>query len=238
MGRLTSLGVVLVAVLMASIAYGVPGDSWSLQGDFAKHASGNPATINRPTGGSASWGYYHERTILMGPVTDNFQSELPTNTGWTTTGGWAHTSMNKMSQSSADAGKNTNWLAGEVGGHSSTSYGVGTKWTTNTGGTFRVDVTGFHARKVNPNFDQELRLTSPSGLETWAISRLDNNGSANAVAATREFTLNSGDALWLEMKGPTWFGMTMDVTEIPEPSSLLLLGFAALGMCGRGLRRG
>jgi hypothetical protein len=210
------LMVVFVAALLTSSAYGAPGDVWDLQGDFSE--LDNPGTVTHPSGSSASWDYTHERMTLFGPVLDNFPSELPANFGWTTndTPGHAHTSMNLFSESSADAGKSTNWLAGEVGGHSSTSYGVGAKWTTHNGGTFQVDVTGFHARRVNHLWDQELRLTDPGGLETWPISQHDNNGSANAVSASRVFTLIPNDVLRLEIKGPTWFGMTMRITELAQ----------------------
>ena len=224
----------LVSVLMTCSAYGVPGDQWDLQGDFSTWASGNPHTVARPSGASAIWDYTHERVTLLGPVTDNFQSELPKNIGWTTTGGWAHTSMNLFSQSSADAGKGTNWQVGDVGGHSSTSFGVGAKWTSVTGGQFQVDVTGYTARLVNANLDQELRLTGPAGgVETWFVSHITNNGNANAVSATRNFTLNPGEVLRLEMKGSDWFGMTMHITEIPEPATMTLLSLGGLALLRR-----
>jgi hypothetical protein len=208
----TKFNVLLVTALMTSSAYGVPGDVWDLQGDFSELS--NPSTVTQPSGDSASWLFTHERVPLLGPVVDNFPSEMPGNFGWTINGGSLAISMTLFEESSAAAGVGTNWLAGEVGGHSSTSFGVGTTWTSIDGGRFQVDFSAFLARGV-PNQTQQLRLSSPNGgLETFVIDQFANISSANAVSDTRTFTLFPNESLSLEMKGSDWFGMTMHITEL------------------------
>jgi hypothetical protein len=234
MRKLTSFGVVLVAVLMTSSAYGAPGDEWDLQADFATFASGNPRSITRlPSADTGIWRHTHEGATLTGPITNNFQTAYPANVGWHR----AADPSQCMCLFSADSTHTTNFLTGEVGGHSSTGLGVGTTWTSVDGGQFQVDFSGFLSRLV-PNQSQALLLTSPGGVESFPIDQTGNVSSANAFSDTRTFTLNPNESISLTMKGSDFFGMTMHIEQVPEPSSLLLLGLAALGMCGRQFRRG
>ena len=126
---------------------------WDLADDWSTNLNPNPVA-------HASWTYRTGAATYSGSLVNNFPGELPPNTGWTLTGENAHISLNKFT---ADAESlTTNFKAGEIGGHAPT----GATWTTLTGGTFRIDYSGFMGR-IKPLKDASERFQKiPVGVFT------------------------------------------------------------------------
>ena len=217
--------VVCAVALMMHRAYGGIGDSWSLSGDMQNVSNPGP-TVNGGT-----WSYHMlpgqlYATAVSDPVTQ-CNPEVP-DAGI----GWVHAPENyvMLVKFSVDANPvppwgtgddKTNFLAGQVGGHSPT----GATWETDHAGLFKIDYLGYNAR------DQRTAAPWEAGRSTYLVLNLAGmemdrkvitggieDGYANAYTASVTMDLLPGDQVSLHheaMSDHDWVGMDMMITEIP-----------------------
>ena len=234
--------VVCAVALMMHSAYGGIGDSWSLSGDMQNVSNPGP-TVNGGT-----WSYHMlpgqlYATAVSDPVTQ-CNPEVP-DAGI----GWVHAPENyvMLVKFSVDANPvppwgtgddKTNFLAGQVGGHSPT----GATWETDHAGLFKIDYLGYNAR------DQRTASLGEAGRRTYLVLNvagveLDRqmitggieDGYANAYTASVTIDLLPGDQVSLyqttePLNDHDWVGMDMMITEIPEPMTLSLLGLGGVAL--------
>jgi len=236
------------ALLLGEKAAATPLDVWSLSGDFANATNpGSAIDPGAPGGGTGAWSYVSDtlgtafpQAIASNPSTEA-NAELPTSgIGWTLTGG-SHISISLFS--SGD-GTKTNFVAGDVGGH--TPYGA--RWTTDHAGTFLLEWLGYNGRDQSSAVGSEAgRVTTltvqivggggPLGLGAKNLTGGVEDGSANAYTDSALVTLNAGDIVQIFMTGNDWSGMDLEVTEMPEASLPILAGTAGLALLGARRRR-
>ena len=217
--------VVCAVALMMHGAYGEIGDSWSLSGDMQNVSNPGP-TVNGGT-----WSYHMlpgqlYAIAVSDPVTQ-CNPEVP-DAGI----GWVHESENyvMLVKFSVDANPvppwgtgddKTNFLAGQVGGHSPT----GATWETDHAGSFEIDYLGYNAR------DQRTASLGEAGRRTFLVLNVAGvemdrkmitggieDGYANAYTASVTIDLLPGDQVSLHheaMSDHDWVGMDMMITEIP-----------------------
>jgi hypothetical protein len=223
--------VVCAVALMMHSAYG-GGDSWSLSGDMQN--VGNPG----PTVNGGTWSYHMlpgqlYATAVSDPVTQ-CNPEVP-NAGI----GWVDAPENyvMLVKFSVDANPvppwgtgddKTNFLAGQVGGHSPT----GATWETDHAGSFQIDYLGYNAR------DQRTASVGEAGRRTFLVLNVAGvemdrrmitggieDGYANAYTASVTIDLLPGDQVSLyqttePLNDHDWVGMDMMITEIPAYGDL------------------
>lgn len=219
--------VVCAVTLMMHSAYGEIGDSWSLSGDMQNVSNPGP-TVNGGT-----WSYHMlpgqlYATAVSDPVTQ-CNPEVP-DAGI----GWVHAPENyvMLVKFSVDANPvppwgtgddKTNFLAGQVGGHSPT----GATWETDHAGLFKIDYLGYNAR------DQRTAAPWEAGRSTFLVLNVAGvemdrkmitggieDGYANAYTASVTIDLLPGDQVSLyqttePLNDHDWVGMDMMITEIP-----------------------
>ena len=222
MGKSVLLLFAYLILINVSIA---TGQVWDLADDWSIIA--NPHDIN-----GATWDYQYRTPTHADPLITyggyrlnnrapgggGVHTDLPPNHAWTPTGAESYISLCKFTQ---DAGPTdeTVFKTDEIGGHSIT----GATWTTLTGGTFRIDFSGYNARRVSasPLRIQVLRLIEPDGtMQTWEIHPNTHKGSENALEKSATFTMNPGQQVTVEIiphgADGDWVGMTMTVTDLGE----------------------
>ena len=228
-----SLSVLVLTLVFTSGVYGVPGDVWDLADDFTISA-GNPHV-----GNGATWDYQYRTSSGAGPTSfagtrvnnrapggGGAKTDMPPNIAWVRDASGAEDAISLM-KFSADAGPTdlTVYKAGEIGGHAIT----GAQWFAPADGEFQIDFSGFHARRVSIGRDLVLRIVRPDNTTgTWTIDDITNVGSANAVAPPPEtFTMTAGQQVTVEIipiATGDFGGLSMTITEIPEPATVALLG--------------
>jgi hypothetical protein len=220
----------------------VEAQTWNLADDVVAGGTNPAAAI-----GDGQWSYYSSGALLTGSTTPansatSLNHEVPNEAT-----GWYNPGANHIMAVRFEIGANpvaplgtgddkTNFLAGEFGGHADTRA----RWTSLTGGIFRLDYLGFNARNqetANPNETGRQttflveHLNGTGGLVNTLASRNIvggvENGSANAYTGTSLVTLAAGESIQVGHGGGEWVGYDLTVTRIPEPSSVLL---ASLGI--------
>lgn len=241
----------LAAAGGAQVAFGAPGDAWSLSGDMQVASNPSPPIDpGLPGGGTGTWTYFHDGGNFVTSTTNvpaDANPELPNGgMGWVLTGA-NHISLIKFSVDAnpipptGTGDDKTNFLIGDVGGHAS----IGASWTTDHAGTFLAQWFGYNGRDqrtASPNEQGRattLRMTSPGGdLDVqMLVGGGGFDGSANAYTKSAVLTLAAGDVLRLGQEGGEWCGLDLRVTEIPEPSSCALLAIGGAVLAVRQARR-
>lgn len=225
----------LAVVLMTGIAYGEPGDVWSLSGDMQN--SINPSGTIDPGvvgGGGATWAYrttspaetsLSKAAIIGGNVSPDAPSA---GVGWGHPFGGFDVEANKIMvvKFSVDADPNTPtiYTAGSVGGHTP----VQITWTTDHDGFFDVSVLGYNA--ANPVIGigtTQMILLVKGVLVVNAPLDASVNGIANALVedATTKPELKNvallvGETIKLDVSSnfsADWAGFDLTITEVIEP---------------------
>lgn len=212
---------------------------WNLADDMVAGGT-NPAV---PIG-SGQWSYYSGGALLTGATTPatsagDLNAEVPDQaTGWYNPG--ANHIMAARFEVAANpvaphgtGNDKTNFLAGEFGGHADTRA----RWKSLTGGIFRIDYLGFNGRNqdtANPNEKGRTtqflveHLNAAGGLintiASQAIVGGVQNGSASAYTGFSIVNLAVGESIQVGHSGGEWVGYDLSVRQIPEPTSLLLVG--------------
>ena len=212
---------------------------WDLANDFSI-SNGNSHDVN-----GATWDYQYRTSTSASPTTfagtrannrapggGGTKMDLPPNEAWVRNASGAEDAIS-LNKFSADAGPNdlTVYKAGEIGGHSTT----GAQWFAPSDGEYQVDFSGFHARRVSIGRNQVLRIVRPDNSQgTWTINAVNNVGSANAVVKSETFNMNAGQQVTVEIvpSGPhgDFVGMSMTITQIPEPSTFVHIGLSGLAV--------
>lgn len=226
----------LIVVLSACTAFAAVGDIWSLSGDMT--VAGNPTPSIDPPGSvetdSAFWIYhsgnpdapygYSVDGDLVGPPAEA-NGEVPdAGFGWLPSQG-NHIMLIKFT---VDADPNngadkTNFVAGDVGGHSVT----GATWQTDHAGIFQIDYLGYNGRNQAIAVGNELGRTTTlnltaagNSLDTKVITGGIEDGSANAYTNTKFVGLDAGDRITLQHNDGEWCGLDMTITEVAPDSTL------------------
>jgi hypothetical protein len=212
---------------------------WDLANDFSI-SNGNSHDVN-----GATWDYQYRTSTSASPTTfagtrvnnrapggGGTKMDLPPNEAWVRNASGAEDAIS-LNKFSADAGPNdlTVYKAGEIGGHSTT----GVQWFAPSDGEYQVDFSGFHARRVSIGRNQVLRIVRPDNSQgTWTINAVNNVGSANAVVKSETFNMNAGQQVTVEIvpSGPhgDFSGLSMTITQIPEPSTFVIIGLSGLAV--------
>ena len=196
--------------------------TWDLLSDFTISANPTPS-IDGGNGHLATWTYHSGGQTYTrsyeGPQA-NANGEMPSQgIGWSGESA-THISLNRFD--SADATK-TNYGPDEVGGHAST----GATWTTQTGGTFRIDYSGYNARiqaLADPENEADRQTTLEyidpvNGVITRDLRGSTNEGVANAVVPGPVYvSLLPGQSVTVQQGGSDWVGITFTVTEVSQVS--------------------
>jgi len=218
------------------VAQATPFDVWSLSGDFSN--ASNPGAAIDPGalgGGTGSWSYFSggpalfPEAILSNPAAEA-NGELPTSgIGWTLSGG-SHVSMSLFSSSD---GSKTNFVAGDVGGHGPTTA----RWTTDHAATFMIEwlayngrdqstASGSEAGRVGTLIVNVFDTSVVATLDTMTITGGVQDGSALAYNNSAIVSLSAGQSIQVFMSVNDWAGMDLTITELPEPSTGVLLGLS------------
>ena len=197
------------------------GDVWELTSDFQN--SSNPGGWIDPGsagGGAAKWEYFgnpatYNKPILSNPAVE-CNNELPTSgIGWTYEPSGSHLSLCKFN---AANGSNTNYQIGDIGGHSP----LGVKWTTDHQGWFKIDASGYHARKTPDGRVDNLLIKAPDE-SILASAPIDDSysGSANAHYLDAQYVhLNPDEFITVEFQGEDWVGLTVRVEEVDNNAEI------------------
>ncbi len=241
------LSLVVLVSFVASSALAAPGDSWSLAGDFSI-TNGNPNQV-----GDGAWEYHTGAgpKLMDESVTDHYIAEVPPNTAWHHSDDQPWVNIAKATADwdsftatgcAPDAGVG-NWcprmLTGDVGGHG--DYSV---WFTNkSGGPADYDIswTAYDLRHNGQgnNSNSTFTVDAPAGnLTTDLISSIANDridgtlisGSATGV------TLADGESIKARIQ-QDWSGLTLEINQVPEPTSLVLLLLGGFGLAWSARRR-
>lgn len=221
----------LAVVLMTGVAYGTPGDVWSLSGDMQTVSNPSPAIDPGVVGGgTGTWDYkffeaaavpvLYLDAVIGGPL----HVELPAaGDGWTRDNA-SHLALVKFSTAAdltgATGGDKTNYVIGDVGGHT----GVVATWTSSAGGFFSIDYLGYNGRNQataagNEQGRQTVLSLTAAGLPKGAqiITGGIHDGSATAFHGdTVIVQLAPGETIELKHEGIEWAGMDITITEVVE----------------------
>jgi len=232
-----------VAMAVVSTA-GIAVADWSLSGDM--QATSNPS----PDINGATWTYICGGgacgTAVSGDISSAVNLELP-NEGI----GWAHapghhqvvvkyTIDNVPVGSAEGADDKTNFMAGQVGGHSA----LGATWTSTTAsGTYNVSWLGYNARTQDGSWvhNHERGRSGPltikhndTVIDQVTLTGGVQDGYANAHTGSATLNIAAGDTISAHIGGGEWFGLDLSIA-VPEPTSaiLVLTGLAMLGLVRR-----
>ena len=232
-----------VAMAVVSTA-GIAVADWSLSGDM--QAVSNPS----PDINGATWTYICGGgpcgTAVSGDISSAVNLELP-NEGI----GWAHApghhqvvvkyTIDNIPVGSAEgADDKTNFLAGNVGGHSA----LGATWTSSTAsGAYNVSWLGYNARNQHGEWvhNHEKGRSGPfvikhndTVIDQVTLTGGVEDGYDNAYTGSATLNISAGDTISASIGGGEWFGLDLSIA-VPEPTSaiLVLTGLAMLGLVRR-----
>ena len=219
-------GVVILIGLIAVLSVPQPAIAqlaWDLADDFSI-SNGNPHDVI-----GATWDYQYRTSTSASPTTfagtrvnnrapggGGTKWDLPPNEAWVRNASGAEDAIS-LNKFSADAGPNdlTVYKAGEIGGHSTT----GAQWFAPSDGDYKVEFSGFYARREPIGRDQVLRIVRPDNSQgSWTIDEIDNNGSENAVEICEVLSMTTGQQVTVEVipqgSDGDFVGMSMTISEI------------------------
>ena len=237
------LSLVVLVSFVASPALAAPGDSWSLSGDFSI-TNGNPNQV-----GDGSW-EYHTGTgdnLMDLADTDWYVAENPPNIGWhhsTQTGNpWVHVVKATDDYTNHNpAGCTTGCPqlnAGDVGGHG--TFAVYFRNRSGSPATYNLSASGYNTRNDEQNMHRsgnlDITWTGGSLNLNMAGDANDNINGTRATGSASAITLADGGAIKAVMNYNDWSGLTLDVNQVPEPTSVLLMLVGGLGLMWSAGRR-
>lgn len=236
----------LAVVLLTGVAYGDPGDVWSLSGDM--QAVSNPSPAIDPGalgGGTATWTYTSDGAILPSQIVFGLTVDPAApdaGVGWGTANAVFLPSDRKFivarfsvdsDPNSAD-GDTTNYVIGDVGGFSP----IEVTWTTNHTGFFDIEAIGYNATNQligTPGLQSQFVVVVDGLLaENRPLTGGVEDGSANAyvinavVEAAKvlgnpenfeNVFLEAGDQVKVQIgnvPAGDWVGFDLTITEVPE----------------------
>ena len=232
-----------VAMAVVSTA-GIAVAGWSLSGDMQTVSNPSP-DIN-----GATWTYIcgggNCGTAVSGDLAGKVNLELPNaGDGWAAAPGH-HQVVVKYSvdnvpfETAEGADDKTNFLAGNVGGHSA----LAATWTSTTAsGAYNVSWLGYNARTQDGAWvlghekgragDLTIKHND-TVLEVQNLKGGVQDGYANAHTGSATLNIAAGDTITASIGGGEWFGLDLSVA-VPEPTSaiLVLTGLAMLGLVRR-----
>ena len=201
----------------------VVGGDWDLADDFS--VVSNPHTVTLGDGQQGIWEYLNNNGLAYDEdVQNHYSSELPTpSIGWIDNGSstpWISLNLFQVGADGIAQGSNTNFVAGDVGGHAVT----GARWTTVNGGKFLITATGYNARIQGPPNSANalgrwttLQITDPvNGVQSFPIDPVVNNSSANPIGISYDVALAPNQSVTVNVQGADWVGINFTVSRISE----------------------
>lgn len=235
------LGVAALTALLPSIA----AADWNLAQDVVAGGTNPAAPI-----GAGQWSYYSGGALLTGstsPATSatDLNSEVPDQaTGWYKEGSnWIMAARFEVDNNpvapNGTGDDKTNFQTGHFGGHADTRA----RWTSLTGGTYKIDYLGYNARNQATASPGEQgrqttflveQLDSAGALITTIASQVITggveDGISNAVVGSSTVTLAANESIQIGHAGNEWSGYDLTVSIVPEPSSALLALMSLIGL--------
>jgi hypothetical protein len=143
--------------------------------------------------------------------------------------GWGDPNLNKNMTDSEIDEYGITWAAGALAGGGDMWYAYASvlRWTCPADGDYNFDVsfTG-----IQDNY-QTYWLVSRDGNVGYGWLMVDGGGGLGATAAySSQLMMTTGETMDFLVYGPVHTAISATIDQIPEPSTLILLGCGLLGM--------
>jgi hypothetical protein len=219
----------LFAMMMAILGWTVCAQAELLHYDAAADYS----TAANPNG---AWSYgYTAPGTYVDFVAYNHTADLFGNgslIGWCAgDSGWADPNLNKNMTDNTISGYDITWDAGALagGGDMEWAYATVLRWTCQTDGVYDINAS-FTGIQDTWRTDYWLVSRDANYGYDWLMNNNGAGGYGNTETYSNQMTLTAGETLDFLVYGPAHTAISAKINQIPEPSTLVLLGGGLLGI--------